>query len=568
MPSSITWLQLSLHTGGLLVILAFLLLSGGAGAGYWDGALVLYLPLSVFLSIVLSAFAMGKGGGWLRPALVNAGMFFAVILILSLISSKGSLGSYGVLVLFWMLVFTAGVFLISAGAALAVKGVLLAVKGHGLQGLFAAGGVICLFLLLYLSTAEMSQWAYSPLGESERLFFTPVHGESRFTTQYDAQGRPLLCEENGKPYTGIAKAYSSKLKISPIAARVSGLVYFVDGYALGDSYSPEESASLSVYPLTSPSAGLYQQTGLTMPLHKDYQSALEAELRSWGNYLYLPGQSPERNGTALYVDDDQKVHLAEITFHPNGLVSEIRPYLAGEYDEWNSGGGFFLRFDSLGYPLTRQMWLENGTVDYEGEVKVPWDQKDFELCELPSGTLELNASRDQSLETLLLHPRTPELLHASESWDTGLSTYDNLYLLHGGKADFSETTSIGLLVWDDGYGTWTYLNREQGAKVANVLDRAALTTTVENHEETGYGGQSFEFRIGIGEEKSYQLLLKNGHFYLEDGFYTFSLNPYDLPSEEDRYYLNTARDELYSLLHEITGEVIEEFEYVDAESTK
>ena len=126
---------------------------------------------------------------------------------------------------------------------------------------------------------------------------------------------PLLCDENRRPYTGIAKAYSSKLKISPLTARVSGLVYFADGYALGWSRSPEEfdGRILSAYPLTAPSPEFYEQAGLTMPLHKAYLSTLETELQSWGSYLCLPGQLPEDPDTALYLDGGRNVHLAEIT---------------------------------------------------------------------------------------------------------------------------------------------------------------------------------------------------------------------------------------------------------------
>ncbi len=70
--------------------------------------------------------------------------------------------------------------------------------------------------------------------------------------------------------------------------------------------------------------------------------------------------------------------LKEISFHKNGIIASITPYYPDQFDQWNTGKGNYLTFDSLGYLIKGSPGTQT-TIDYQNNGRKIWSLENFVL---------------------------------------------------------------------------------------------------------------------------------------------------------------------------------------------
>ena len=165
-------------------------------------------------------------------------------------------------------------------------------------------------------------------------------------------GEYLAYDKEGNLFTGVSKTYFEKLRLSPFKTKENGISYFVNGYFMGSSQSPDEPLKVSQIPKMSVSKNI----DTNILIHKDYEKYLNEEIENWGEYFIINKDETALNPNykiiyAVCINKDKITK--EIVFYKNGVIAEIRPYYPEKFDEWSSGGGNYLFFDSLGF-LTKK----------------------------------------------------------------------------------------------------------------------------------------------------------------------------------------------------------------------
>lgn len=292
--------------------------------------------------------------------------------------------------LFILLIITIGFFIIAKLGIYIFKN-----KNSALGTVFMIFGFLLMIVFSYISLGKYSKGAYSILGRFENAFYTGVIYEENYILKENENGEYLAYDKEGNLFTGISKTYFEKLRLSPFKAKENGISYFINGYFMGSSQSLDEPLKVSQIPKMS----IPKSIDTPILIHKDYEKYLNEEIKNWGEYIII-----DKNETAfnpnykiVYVIcvKENKIIKREVTFYKNGVIAEIRPYYPKKLDEWNSGGGNYLVFDSLGFLIKKEKWNEDGSVNYEEFQKKKWRYEDFIYKKTYPNILEEKESKNK-----------------------------------------------------------------------------------------------------------------------------------------------------------------------------
>lgn len=292
--------------------------------------------------------------------------------------------------LFILLIITIGFFIIAKLGIYIFKN-----KNFVLGTVFMILGFLLMLVFSYISLGKYSKGAYSILGRFENVFYTGVIYEENYILKENENGEYLAYDKEGNLFTGISKTYFEKLRLSPFKAKENGISYFINGYFMGSSQSLDEPLKVSQIPKMS----IPKNIDTPILIHKDYEKYLNEEIKNWGEYIII-----DKNETAfnpnykiVYVIcvKENKIIKREVTFYKNGVIAEIRPYYPKKFDEWNSGGGNYLVFDSLGFLIKKEKWNEDGSVNYEEFQKKKWKYEDFIYKKAYPNILEEKESKNK-----------------------------------------------------------------------------------------------------------------------------------------------------------------------------
>ncbi len=449
--------------------------------------------------------------------------------------------------LFILLIITIGFFIV---IKLGIS--ILHNKNSVLGTVFLIFGIFLMIVFSYITLGKYSKAAYSVLGSFENIFYTGVIYDKNYIFKENENREYFAYDKEGNPFTGVSKTYFEKLRLSPFKAKENGISYFIDGYFMGSSQNPDEPLKVSQIPKMS----VPKNINTTILIHKDYEKYLNEEIKNWGEYFIIDKNETAFNPNykiiyAVCVKKD-KIIKREITFYKNGVVAEIRPYYPEKFDEWNSGGGNFLFFDSLGFLIKKEKWNENGSVNYENFQKKEWKYEDFIYKKTYPNILKEKESKNKEFFKKIFYPDKPDFLKNSERWKKENRNFDNFYLLFGGKPDYKDKVGIAVYAEQNGKMKQFPLNEKTGGVFASALAAGKLTTTVDDAPENFSDRNGFEFVLFLNNKEICRFLFKNDKFYMDNGIYAVSLLPKDAENDEHKFYMEQSRNELKSMLEELT----------------
>ena len=251
---------------------------------------------------------------------------------------------------------------------------------------------------------------------------------------------------------------------------------------------------------------------------------------------------------------DGEIIKREISFHKNGVIASITPYYPDQFDQWNTGKGNYLTFDSLGHLIKREPWNADGTVNDQNRQSEDWSPENFVFTDSYRDVLFENECHDIDLCKKLLSPDRPDFLEHSDRWQEENRNFDNFYLLFGGTPDYK--TPIGVMLYYD--GDFYPLSKEQGEIFASALAAGKLISTA-NEAVIDYPEEKIKFVLLLDGQEVCSFLLKNDKFYMDNGLYAVSLIPKDGENEEQQFYMGQERKKIHRMLEEITGESSETY---------
>lgn len=433
---------------------------------------------------------------------------------------------------------------------------------------FIVSGILMMTIVSYLVLAKYSKGAYSVLSCFESYFYTGVTYEPALEIRQDKDGVYLAYHKDGNLYTGFRRSFFDKLRLNPVKAKANGFEYYYEGQLLGHTQTPDEPLAVSY---SSPSSLLeaddIQNAGIAIPIHQDYEKVLREETQTWGDYVVLDTVYTAFNQNykiryAVCVCNG-KIIKKEISFHKNGIIASITPYYPDQFDQWNTGKGNYLTFDSLGYLIKREPWHADGTIDYQNSQKEDWSLENFVFTDSYADGLFENECWDMDLRKKLLSPDRPDFLKHSEKWQNENRNFDNFYLMFGGTTDYKTPVGIGLYYNRD----WYPLSREQGEIFASALAAGKLISTADE-AVIDYPKKKFMFVLLLDGQEVCRFLLKNDKFYMDNGLYAISLIPKDGENEDQQFCMEQERIRLHRMLEEITGESSEAYYIEGCEPTK
>lgn len=424
---------------------------------------------------------------------------------------------------------------------------------------FIVVGILLMAIVSYIALAKYSKGAYSVLGYFESYFYTGVTYEPALEIRQNKDGLYLAYDKDGNLYTGFRKSFYDKLRLNPFKAKANGFEYYFEGQLIGHTQAPDEPLAVTY---SSPSLLLgaddIQNAGIAIPIHQDYEKILREETQTWGDYvvldtLYTAFNQNYKIQYAVCVCDGEIIKR-QISFHKNGVIASITPYYPDQFDQWNTGKGNYLTFDSLGHLIKREPWSADGTVDYQSRQSEDWSPENFVFTDSYRDVLFENECRDMDLRKKLLSPDRPDFLEHSDRWQEENRNFDNFYLLFGGTPDYK--TPIGVMLYYD--GDFYPLSKEQGEIFASALAAGKLISTA-NEAVIDYPEEKIKFVLLLDGQEVCSFLLKNDKFYMDNGLYAVSLIPKDGENEEQQFYMGQERKKIHRMLEEITGESSETY---------
>ncbi len=221
--------------------------------------------------------------------------------------------------------------------------------------------------------------------------------DENYILKENKNGKYLAYDKEGNLFTGVSKTYFEKFRLSPFKVKENGVSYFVNGYFMGSSQSSDEPLKVSQIPKMS----VPKNINAPVLIHKNYEKYLSEEIKNWGEYLIV-----DKNETAFNPNykiiyavcvKENKIIKREIALYKNGVIAEIRPYYPEKLNEWSSGGGNYLFFDSLGYLIKKEKWNKNGTIDYTNFKSEEWKYKDFIYKKTYPNILKEKESKNKAL---------------------------------------------------------------------------------------------------------------------------------------------------------------------------
>lgn len=462
--------------------------------------------------------------------------------------------------LFILLIITIGFFIvIKLGISIFHN------KNSVLGTVFLIFGIFLMIVFSYITLGKYSKAAYSVLGSFENIFYTGVIYDKNYILKENENREYFTYDKEGNPFTGVSKTYFEKLRLSPFKAKENGISYFIDGYFMGSSQNPNEPLKVSQIPKMS----VPKNINTPILIHKDYEKYLNEEIKNWGEYFIIDKNETAFNPNykiiyAVCVKKD-KIIKREITFYKNGVVAEIRPYYPEKFDEWNSGGGNFLFFDSLGFLIKKEKWNENGSVNYENFQNKEWKYEDFIYKKTYPNILKEKESKNKEFFKKIFYPDKPDFLKNSERWKKENRNFDNFYLLFGGKTDYKDKVEIAVYAEQNGKIKQFPLNEKTGGVFASALAAGKLTTTADDAPKNFSDRNGFEFVLFLNNKEICRFLFKNDKFYMDNGIYAVSLLPKDAENDEHKFYMEQSRNELKSMLEKLTGITADHTVYITGE---
>lgn len=431
---------------------------------------------------------------------------------------------------------------------------------------FIVLGFSLMLIFSYITLGKYSKGAYSILGQFENVFYTGVIYDENCILKQNKNGEYLAYDKEGNLFTGVSKTYFEKLRLSPFKTKENGISYFVNGYFMGSSQSPDEPLKVSQIPKMS----VPENIDINILIHKDYEKYLNEEIENWGEYFIINKDETALNPNykiiyAVCINKD-KITKKEIAFYKNGVIAEIRPYYPEKFDEWSSGGGNYLFFDSLGFLTKKEKWNENGSINYENFQKREWKYEDFVYKKTYPNILKEKESKNKEFSKKIFYPDRPDFLENSERWEKENRNFDNFYLLFGGNPDYTEKVGIVVYARQNGEMKKFSLDEKTGGVFASALAAGKLVTTAKDSIENFSDGKGFEFILFLNNKEICSFLFKNDQFYMDNGIYAVSLLPKDAENDEHKFYMEQARNELKNMLEELTGTDTDHTVYITSEN--
>ena len=438
-------------------------------------------------------------------------------------------------------------------------------KNSVLGTVFLIFGFFSMIIFSYVTLGKYSKGAYSVLGPYENVFYTGIIYDDNCILKENKNGEYLVYDKKENLFTGVSKTYFEKLRLSPFKPKENGISYFINGYFMGSSQNPDEPLKVSQIPKKS----VPKNIDTPILIHKDYEKYLNEEIKDWGEYIIIDKNETAFNPNyriiyAVCVKND-KIIKREIAFYKNGIIAEIRPYYPEKFDEWNSGGGNYLFFDSLGFLIKKEKWNENGTAHYDDFQKKEWKYEDFIYKKIYPDILKEKESKNKEFSKKIFYPDKPDFLKNSEKWKKENRNFDNFYLIFGGNPNYKDKVGIEVYVKQNLETKRFPLNTKTGGIFASALAAGKLVTTANDTPENFSDKSGFEFVLFLNNEEMCRFLLKNDKFYMDNGIYAISLLPKDAENDEHKFYMEQSRNELKNMLEELTGTDADSTVYITSE---
>lgn len=109
------------------------------------------------------------------------------------------------------------------------------------------------------------------------------------------------------------------------------------------------------------------------------------------------------------------------------------------------------------------------------------------------------------------------------------------------------------------------LNEKTGGVFASALAAGKLITTADDTPKNFSDRNGFEFVLFLNNKEICRFLFKNDKFYMDNGIYAVSLLPKDAENDEHKFYMEQSRNELKSMLEELTEITADHTVYITGE---
>ena len=388
---------------------------------------------------------------------------------------------------------------------------------------FIVLGFSLMLIFSYITLGKYSKGAYSILGQFENIFYTGVIYDENCILKQNKNGEYLAYDKEGNLFTGVSKTYFEKLRLSPFKTKENGISYFVNGYFMGSSQSPDEPLKVSQIPKISVS----KKIDTNILIHKDYEKYLNEEIENWGEYFII-----NKDETAL--NPNYKIIYA-VCINKDKITK-------------------------------KEKWNENGSINYENFQKREWKYEDFVYKKTYPNILKEKESKNKEFSKKIFYPDRPDFLENSERWEKENRNFDNFYLLFGGNPDYTEKVGIVVYARQNGEMKRFSLDEKTGGVFASALAAGKLVTTANDSIENFSDGKGFEFILFLNNKEICSFLFKNDKFYMDNGIYAVSLLPKDAENDEHKFYMEQSRNELKNMLEELTGTDTDHTVYITSEN--